>query len=701
MTWYQRYNFVAPNITIPAIASPGLLTSYGFNDPIGYQWYVNSSAQLVIQNMSNYPWNYQTLTRPQFEAACDSRSRVQFKYMSSAYFNTIHRLSGFPGKAIGYGIGFGQFGGTSLNFFRFNTNNFYSLSSFSPGLVANTPYWLDSQVYQNTTNSTILSCTIYKNDGVTFVYGCSCQDSTTILQNLTGLQGLSYTNTITTVTAYNTFIDKLNQSTAINLYGPPIGYPNNPSYNFTTIVNGSLSSNVIVTPTDSSTGTFSPSSVTLFASVTSVPSATFTYTPPNTGVYNISITNSAGLSTISSTTFFSILSTTQSIPVSSNAFYFSPGNWKGDVGRGGGNWRQTWNIGAYFRFNWIASNSPSIILNVNGGGNTYVGYYLNGIFYNDIQFTGINLNNKIISNSLNTLEIIYNNDLSLSRWNNGTSTVQISGITLDGSSSPIPVSYSNNWVMIVGDEDTSYPSGDWNTDAYSFLVGRQLLNSGYEYCVNSCDYNGWLCYGDSPTDVPAYYSLSGSSNGLGGVYNDSASRWNKIDQGVSLLDSNGQISSFGSTGTIPAAILINLMKNDALSGVSVSDSQASVTQCLSSLRAAAPSTQIIVLAPFTLKNSATYNSTFYAVTYAPTYNQSYYSALYNGVTAYQAAYPQDKGVQFVELGVSSIMGNSNYYINNNTFSIAAHAYVAPMVSAAISRQITGRGVNGSSILGLG
>ena len=36
------------------------------------------------------------------------------------------------------------------------------------------------------------------------------------------------------------------------------------------------------------------------------------------------------------------------IPVDSPAFFFSLGNWSGDAGRGGTNYRQTWNSGAYF-----------------------------------------------------------------------------------------------------------------------------------------------------------------------------------------------------------------------------------------------------------------------------------------------------------------------------------------------------------------
>ena len=43
---------------------------------------------------------------------------------------------------------------------------------------------------------------------------------------------------------------------------------------------------------------------------------------------------------------------TSTIPVDSPAFLFSPGNWTGDAGRAGKEFRQTWYPGAYFRVTW-------------------------------------------------------------------------------------------------------------------------------------------------------------------------------------------------------------------------------------------------------------------------------------------------------------------------------------------------------------
>jgi hypothetical protein len=47
------------------------------------------------------------------------------------------------------------------------------------------------------------------------------------------------------------------------------------------------------------------------------------------------------------------------VPVSSKAFMFSPGNWTGSKGRSGDNFRQTWNPGAYFCVAWETKNTRS------------------------------------------------------------------------------------------------------------------------------------------------------------------------------------------------------------------------------------------------------------------------------------------------------------------------------------------------------
>lgn len=86
-------------------------------------------------------------------------------------------------------------------------------------------------------------------------------------------------------------------ATALTMSGPGTGVIAQASANFTVAlapVGGAVTSNVTVTPSDSSGGgAFTPTSRTL---TTASPSATFTYTPGSTGAKSIGISNDGGLS---------------------------------------------------------------------------------------------------------------------------------------------------------------------------------------------------------------------------------------------------------------------------------------------------------------------------------------------------------------------------------------------------------------------
>lgn len=83
-------------------------------------------------------------------------------------------------------------------------------------------------------------------------------------------------------------------ATALTLTGPSSATVGSASSAFTVAANGTLSSNVTVTPSDGGAGgTFTPSTVTLTPASTS---ATFTYTPSSTGTKTITVTNSGSLS---------------------------------------------------------------------------------------------------------------------------------------------------------------------------------------------------------------------------------------------------------------------------------------------------------------------------------------------------------------------------------------------------------------------
>lgn len=82
-------------------------------------------------------------------------------------------------------------------------------------------------------------------------------------------------------------------ATSINLIGPISGVVGVASSAFTVTANGTLASNVVVTPSDGGAGgTFSPTSLTLTSGSTS---GTFSYTAANSGAKSISITNNTSL----------------------------------------------------------------------------------------------------------------------------------------------------------------------------------------------------------------------------------------------------------------------------------------------------------------------------------------------------------------------------------------------------------------------
>ena len=136
--------------------------------------------------------------------------------------------------------------------------------------------------------------------------------------------------------------------------------------------------------------------------------------------------------------------------------------------------------------------------------------------------------------------------------------------------------------------------------------------------------------GDSTGDVPAYYVMTGTSNGTGGRYDDAVSRWNKIDGNRhSLLDSDGHISAHGGSGQEPSLILINYGTNDSLRKSNSSDTIASITQCLAALRHSAPEAQIILIVPF---------------------GQYDAKEIQEALTNYKKGNPEDKKLSVIDLG---------------------------------------------------
>lgn len=298
------------------------------------------------------------------------------------------------------------------------------------------------------------------------------------------------------------------------------------------------------------------------------------------------------------------------LPVDSPAFVFSPGNWTGDDGRAGPGFRQTWNPGAYFRVTWeTKSATPVARLRLDTSGYTpafkppQIAYAIDGVWRSRVPCTAEVAIEGPVGAARHELTVCLHWSEQKERWGSegksGLNVLRVTGLEVDADSRPVPADPARAWALIVGDSITE-GSGASELAAYSHLVGQALRTRGYEYGISACGWSGWINQGDNPPgDVPGYYVVRGSANGTGGQYDDTASRWNKIDgNGHSLLDAAGRISAYGQRGQEPALILINYGTNDILHKSNPSDTAASMTQCLGALRASAPAAQIVVLIPF-------------------------------------------------------------------------------------------------------
>ena len=297
------------------------------------------------------------------------------------------------------------------------------------------------------------------------------------------------------------------------------------------------------------------------------------------------------------------------IPVDSPSFVFSPANWTGDEGRVGKKFRQSWNPYAYFRVVWESSKtnpSATILLDTSGLSPAYpppsLAYCIDGVWRAPVASTNEICLPEIGGSGAHTLEVHLVGSQQRQRWGSdgtsGLNVVRVTGLRVDAGSTPLPGNPAHKWALIIGDSITE-GSGTSALCPYSHLLGRALRTRGYEYGISACGYSGWLKSGDQDGDVPGYYMITASTNGNGGRFEDTLSRWNKIDGNRHpLLDTQGHLSANGETGQEPSLILINYGTNDFLRKSNTSDLIASITRCLAALRAAAPDARIVLLLPF-------------------------------------------------------------------------------------------------------
>jgi len=368
------------------------------------------------------------------------------------------------------------------------------------------------------------------------------------------------------------------------------------------------------------------------------------------------------------------------IPVDSPAFIFSPGNWTGNEGRGGGVFRQTWYPGAYFQVTWTTPGdkpTAQVLFDVS----TYEGkrpvppeltYQIDGVWVDGDSYEDGRLDvSKLKGAGQHSLTVYFKNSKQENRWGSagqsGKNILRVIGLVVDAGSKPVDTKVNSQWAWIVGDSITEGSMEDPDQlSSWSFFVGQGLKSLGYEYGVSACGWSGWLHCGDGAAngDVPAFYFISDSKDGKGGKYDDARSRWNKIDGNKhSLLDSKGHLSAYGEVGQEPSIILINYGTNEGLNNMNTSDIQASVQQCLEALRGAAPKAKIVLIVPF---------------------GQYEVQALRAALAAYQAAHPDDHLVQLIDLGpsVASALKDGDYWSGLHP-NLRGHAFFASQILAQL------------------
>jgi lysophospholipase L1-like esterase len=329
------------------------------------------------------------------------------------------------------------------------------------------------------------------------------------------------------------------------------------------------------------------------------------------------------------------------LPVDSPAFVFSPGNWTGDAGREGRVFRQTWYPGAYFRVTWEsrdAAPTATLLLDTSMFGPDLkppeITYHIDGIWRSRIPCANEIPLVEITGAGRHELTVYLSRSEQIERWGSdgksGRNVLRITGLRVDAASQPVALGAASKWALIVGDSITE-GIGATELAGYSHLVGQALRTQGFEYGLSACGFSGWLNRGDKPPgDVPGYYVVANSRDGAGGRYDDTASRWNKIDGNRhSLLDARGHLSAYGRPGQEPALILINYGTNDALHGSNPGNTQASIVQCLAALRKSAPGAQIVLLIPF---------------------GQYYVRELKEAVKRHQQSHAADTKVAVIDLG---------------------------------------------------
>jgi hypothetical protein len=724
--WYPQLSTVTFTGPVSANAVAGSTLQNGWIDNVGGQWSITSTGRLACSSTGG-SIGVQVAPLLRSERYADYNGRI---VVSGYYVDQIFAVARHNGSTSAAAAYLGGYNGGYLIIYKFSGGSFNPLGQYpSTGSLTSIPntvlYSIDFSVVQSNSTTTTLTLSMY-NPAVSIGGAVSSgsligtlvvTDTTTALQgnatNGAGALGIATYDpsaNLAVIQYAQIYSDIPPAATAFNFTLAPTGGPQGVAQTFTVTPNGALPAAATVTISASPTGG-SLSATTLSFTAGQTAGKSFTYTAAAVASVTITAIASNGFATI--TTTFAASAGPVTYNANNSSFQFSPGNWTCGSARTGQTYRQSWNNGAWVKCQWTAAaTNPSAAILISSPSSTAVqpqtgtlqtatfAYLLNGSLQpgNAMPTSGqFLIPAGIIAGQTNTLQIFLQASWQANRWQslNGVTSgytpinyTTVAGIVLDGGSNPVASTVSNRpWGLIVGDSitegiatDSSNIGGNFLLD-YSYYLMQALDIAGYDTCISACGYNGWLKPGDYTSDVPAYYSVTG------GTYQPGLSRWNYIDSNVSILDSNGQISAYGATGTPPSFIVLNLGTNEALYNTSTSllatDFYTSIYGVLQKLRAAAPAAIVAVIMPFPFYNAAFFSGAAPMSTYA--------TALRVAVSNYLTTNPGDGNTFLIDLGQSvsnTVYASNGLYSNGDVHPLGAgHAFLAPRVASAVCRAL--------------
>lgn len=375
------------------------------------------------------------------------------------------------------------------------------------------------------------------------------------------------------------------------------------------------------------------------------------------GPYNYNVATSSGGGTSP---------TTRTVAVNDPSIVFSPCLWYGSANnRPDAVSASTWDMGASMTQVWTASAAPTYVVNGSfspGGASPFkVDYILNGVTTlgvvsasGSLTITGINPGAK------NTLQLFYGDN------SNGVFTEwTISSITMDIGSVPNTAPNAGAYFLWYGDSITEGNQCE-ALQSYAYLVTKS--QAGFSYANQSA----------AGSDL----TIAGEAGYSAGLFPTSGTaRWKTIASPtgtpITMLDSNGDISAYGQTGTGPSFIGICVGTNsefnyNANGSPTPANYQTYYTNFLTALRAAA-SCPIAVIIPFQM---------YYATNYPN--GAAFITAIKNAVTAANAA---GLKINLFDLG-SNVSLNllSNNLLNADQVhpTPAGHVYLAGLISPLVT-----------------